>query len=73
MPEILEGTTFAWMIERIVASNRRLQQMLYDHASWMEQHHARHQELVQIRYEESIRRRIWVGLGEDSDESQHTD
>ena len=41
----------------LVASNRRMQQMLYDHARWMAQHRARHQEMVRSQLEEIARTR----------------
>ena len=39
----------------LVASNRRMQQMLYDHARWMAQHRARLQEMVHSQHVEFVR------------------
>ena len=58
----------------LVASNRRMQQMLYDHARWMEQHHARHQETVRARYEEMHQRlQVLAVTREDSGETPRND
>ena len=57
IPPILEGTPFARMIVMLVASYRRMQQMLYDHARWMEQHRARQQEMVHSQHQEMVRSR----------------
>ena len=39
----------------LVESNRRMQQMLYDHARWMEQHYARQRDVVPTQYAEAAR------------------
>ena len=39
----------------LVESNRRMQQMLYDHARWMEQHYARQRGMVPTQYAETAR------------------
>jgi dihydroneopterin aldolase len=41
----------------LVESNRRMQQMLYDHARWMEQHYARQRDMMPTQYAEAAHTR----------------